>query len=140
MSQLGLGVMIQSLGGDEETTKAIKESLGKHITDIKLESDSLVVHFEDKTVLYLQDEVQSYCESRYMTTDDNLQEFCNSQFMDVELADGENKDSEYGEHEIQFLNIKTSKGTFQMVNHNEHNGYYGGFWITAKLLNNKKEN
>jgi hypothetical protein len=133
MSQLGLGVMIQSLGGNEETVKAIKESLGKHIVNIVLESDSLAIHFEDKTVLYLQDEGQSCCEHRYMTTDDDLSEFCDSQFMDVELADGENKDDEYGEHEIQFLNIKTSKGTFQMANHNEHNGYYGGFWITATI-------
>ena len=35
-------------------------------------------------------------------------------------------------HEIQFLDVKTDKGIFQMANNNEHNGYYGGFLIEAR--------
>lgn len=36
-------------------------------------------------------------------------------------------------HEVQFLHVKTSKGSFAVSNHNEHNGYYGGFNVEASL-------
>jgi hypothetical protein len=32
-------------------------------------------------------------------------------------------------HEVAFLEVTTDRGVFQMKNHNEHNGYYGGFLI-----------
>ena len=35
-------------------------------------------------------------------------------------------------HEVQFLEIKTDRGVLTMANHNEHNGWYGGFWIVAE--------
>ena len=40
-------------------------------------------------------------------------------------------EEEYETHEVQFLEIKTSKGIFTMSTHNEHNGYYGGFAIVV---------
>ena len=42
--------------------------------------------------------------------------------------------SEHNEdcHEVQFLEVKTSKGSFTMSSHNEHNGYYGGFSIEVR--------
>jgi hypothetical protein len=39
---------------------------------------------------------------------------------------------EYGEvHEQTFLKIRTNNGDATVVTHNEHNGYYGGFNISA---------
>jgi hypothetical protein len=35
-------------------------------------------------------------------------------------------------HETQFLIVDTTKGSFTIVNHNEHNGYYGGFGLVAQ--------
>jgi len=134
MKQLGLGVMIMSLGGNEETVNAIKASLGKKITKLYL-GDELEMTFEDGTKMILADEGQSCCEYRYMSTDDTLSEYEDSIFEDIELKDAPDIEDEYREyHEVQFLDIKTSKGIFTISSHNEHNGYYGGFYITAKVF------
>lgn len=135
MKQLGLGVMIQRLGGNEETVTAVKSSIGKTIAELTLlkgEMDSLDFTFTDGSKLSLWDNGQSCCEHRYMETGDKLADFIGSELLGFELKEGpvENPDSE--PHEIQFLDVKTSKGVFQMSNHNEHNGYYGGFSITAR--------
>jgi hypothetical protein len=37
------------------------------------------------------------------------------------------------DHDIAFLLVQTSDGVFTMVNHNEHNGYYGGFLVTCEV-------
>jgi hypothetical protein len=73
-----------------------------------------------------------------MRTDDNLAEYIGGRLLGAEVKDvpkliGFWKDEgEYGCHDMQFLEITTSKGSFVMSNHNEHNGYYGGFCIEAK--------
>jgi hypothetical protein len=136
MSNLGFGVMIGLLSGNEETVNAVKSSLGKEIASVHLDSEknSLGFKFTDGTSLYLWDDGQSCCESRYMRTDDKLSDFTGATLLDLELKKAAPiNDSEYGDHEIQFLDVKTSKGTFQMASHNEHNGYYGGFHIIARL-------
>ena len=138
---LGVVVMIQSLGGNQETVNNIKSSLGKKIQNVYLdeEEDKLIFNFIDGTVLKIFDNGQSCCEYRYMRTDDNLSYFQGAILLDFELKDAPNIKDEFGseyswgeEHEVQFLDVKTSKGIFQMANHNEHNGYYGGFCIVAK--------
>lgn len=130
MSNLGIGVMIGMLGGNESSVNALKSSLGKVIKSVKLgEDDALHFVFEDNTKLCIADEGQSCCESRYMRTDDNLSDFVGAVFTDAELKDAPELPDEYGAHEVQFLQITTSKGEFTMASHNEHNGYYGGFWI-----------
>jgi len=133
MEQLGLGVMIQMLGGNDSTVKALKESLGKTIRKVWLddENDQLMFEFADDTTLRMWDGGQSCCEHRYMRTDDDLNEYAGATFMDVEIKEAPDGEDGYEVHEIQFLDIKTDKGIFQMANHNEHNGYYGGFWIQA---------
>jgi hypothetical protein len=134
MENLGMGVMLGILGGNEETVNSIKSSLNKIIEKVELDGDDLVISFTDNTTLIVWDGGQSCCESRYMTTDDNLPDFNGTTLLDLELKSVEYGDNDgWGEHEIQFLNIKTSEGVFTMVNHNEHNGYYGGFYVKAKL-------
>jgi hypothetical protein len=134
MENLGMGVMLGILGGNEKTVTSIKSSLNKVIEKVELDGDDLVISFTDNTKLIIWDGGQSCCESRYMTTDDNLSDFNGATLLDFELKSVEYGDDDgWGEHDIQFLDVKTSEGVFTMVNHNEHNGYYGGFYVKAKL-------
>lgn len=133
MSNTGVGVMLGLLGGNEETVTAIRNSLGKTIQSVCLdaESNQLRFNFSDGANLTIFDNGQSCCETRYMRTDDNLTEFAGALLLDLELKDAPPINGDYDVHEVQFLDVKTDKGVFQMANHNEHNGYYGGFWIVA---------
>lgn len=136
MSQNGMGVMLGILGGNEETVNTVKSSLNKTIEKVWLdeETDKLNFKFTDGTGMYLFDDGQSCCEHRYMVTADDLTEYENAKLLDVELKYAPDQEYEYGTHEVQFLDVKTDKGVFQMANHNEHNGYYGGFWLVARPL------
>lgn len=117
----------------KETAYVILISLGKRIDKVSLEDNELRFSFSDGTNLKLFDNGQSCCEYRIMTTSDELEDYIGSILLDFEMKSAPNVYEEDGEHEIKFLDVKTSKGTFQMVNHNIHNGYYGGFRIIAKL-------
>jgi hypothetical protein len=137
MSENGMGVMLGILGGNEETVNTVKSSLNKTIEKVWLdkETDRLNFKFTDGTGIYLFDDGQSCCEHRYMVTDDDLSEYADVKLLDLELKDAPDQEDEYSEvHEIQFLDVKTDKGVFQIANHNEHNGYYGGFWLVARPL------
>ena len=132
---LGLGVMIQTLGGNEETVNAVKSALGKTIEKVWMEENQLLFRFSDGTNMKMFDDGQSCCESRYMKTDDDLTEYSGAKLLDFELKGVPNlADSIEDVHEVQFLDVKTDKGIFQVANHNEHNGYYGGFWIVARIF------
>ena len=137
MTHLGLGVMLKTLGGNEETVNTVKQALNRTIEKVWLdgETEELKFTFADGTGIKIWDGGQSCCEHRYMKTDDDLSDFVGAKIIDMELKDAPDQEDEYGEvHEIQFLDVKTDKGVFQMANHNEHNGYYGGFWIQASEL------
>lgn len=127
---LGMGVMIGMLGGNEEDVAALKNAIGKRITAMNLGDDVLHLTFEDESKIRVWDNGQSCCESRYMHTDDNLADYVPSKLLGMELRKAPIITGEYGsEHEVQFLVVKTGKGHVTFSNHNEHNGYYGGFWI-----------
>jgi len=131
---LGFGVMLGILGGNKETVDAIKSSLNKKAKSYSLsEDDRLIIKFEDGTILTIFDDGQSCCEYRYMRTDDDLTLYADSIFTNIQLLDAPSIEDEYGAHDVQFLKIDTDKGSFRMSNHNEHNGYYGGFRIVARL-------
>lgn len=108
-NNLGMGVMLGMLGGNEDTVNAVKSSLGKIIKTVLLDEqdDMLKFEFEDGTKLNIWDGGQSCCESRYMKTDDDLKEYEGSKLFDFELKEVTHKDGEYGDsHEIQFLDVK----------------------------------
>lgn len=135
MGGMGLGVMINTLGGNKETVKAHSAAMGKVLKDLALVDNELRLYFEDGTGIRFWDDGQSCCEHRWMHTDDELGDFVGATFQEAELRDGPTEDSEYGEpKESQFLVIRTSVGMFTMVNYNEHNGYYGGFWIVVRPI------
>lgn len=131
MSNLGMGAMIGLLTGNEETVNAIKSSIGKAIRRVELIDNALRFEFEDGSKLSVWDGGQSCCEERYMVTADRLDDFIGATLLGFELKEAPPESTTYGDHEVQFLDVQTSRGVFQCANHNEHNGYYGGFWIKA---------
>lgn len=139
--RLGLGVMIQMLGGNEEAAKAVETSIGKTISSLELDKDggdgdgAVIIGFTDNSVLTLFDGGRSCCESRYIVSDADLQYFVGAKLINVKLAELPllSKEEDYDVHEAQSLQLETDKGVVDFVTHNEHNGYYGGFWIKAEL-------
>lgn len=126
-------VLLNRLDGDESTVKALNASYGKIIKKLSLVDDALILKFEDNSILSVFDDEQSCCETRYLVTDDNLEEFKESKLIGIEVREAPYFEMEYGVHEVQFLVIITDKGNITLSNHNEHNGYYSGFRIVAKL-------
>jgi hypothetical protein len=144
MNQLGLGVMINYLRGNEETVKAHRAAQGKIIKSITLKEGggngdgAAEIRFEDGTGISIEDHGRSCCESRFITTDDDLPSFTGATFVEVELAEmPELPDGEYGDCKEQIaVRVNTTKGTATFVTHNEHNGYYGGFSMEIRPLEN----
>ena len=134
MSHPGIGVMIGMLSGNEETVKAYHASMGKTISGLTLDEEGgfITIDFSDGTNLCVADEGQSCCELRYMRTDDDMQHFIGAKLTGLEIKEAPNEQAEYGDHEVQFLEVQTDRGVFTMASHNEHNGYYGGFYITLR--------
>jgi len=131
--------MIGLLSGNEETVEAYKGGVGKVIKSILLDaargdSGALIIRFTDDTGIIVWDDGQSCCESRYMTTDDDLSAFVGATLNDMDIRDGGTVGGGYEEHEVQFLVVNTSLGSFTCETHNEHNGYYGGFLIRIRQL------
>ena len=135
MTNPGMGVMLGMLGGNEETVKAHLASVGKIIKSIDFNSERVIISFTDDTGIRVFDNGQSCCENRYMASDHETYEYyIGAKFTGCELRDAPNEPDTYGEHEVQFLLINTDKGTVTIANHNEHNGYYGGFWIVIEAV------
>lgn len=135
MSNLGMGVMINMLAG-ENGAEHFEASIGKEIVGLKLSDDRLYFSFGDDTRISIEDDGQSCCENRYMTCDDDLEYFVGAKLIGASVRDGEgwfpDRDKWIDCHDIQFLVVDTSKGSFTVATHNEHNGYYGGFFIRIK--------
>lgn len=143
----GIGAMLKMLGGNRETVEAHQGAVGKTIAECYIghedgrsrsmgenSGDTLILKFSDGTGIKLWDDGQSCCESRYMRTDDDLKHVVGGTFTGAELRDAPNEEDEYGEHQVQFLVVNTSKGSFTVANHNEHNGYYGGFGVEIRNI------
>lgn len=131
---LGIGVMLNDLGGNEESARVFRSAIGKRITKMRLRDDVLTIRLEDGTGVALEDKGQSCCESRYMRTDDDLEYFDGAVLLGGETRSAPDVAYDYGYHEVQFLVIKTDKGDATFSSHNEHNGYYGGFSIRASAV------
>ena len=101
---------------------------GPVIKDVEIDEDSITLHFSAGK-LTLSDCGQNCCENRYMSTDDDVRSLIGQRFVCWEVKDGPGESDEYDVHETQFLEIQTEGGFVTLVNHNEHNGYYGGFTV-----------
>lgn len=106
---------------------------GPVIKDVEIDEDSVTLHFSAGH-LTLRDCGQNCCETRYMSTDDDVRSLIGQRFVCWEVKDGDYRgvEDEYNVHEVQFLEIQTEGGFVTLVNHNEHNGYYGGFSVTEE--------
>jgi hypothetical protein len=127
--------MIDVCNLEGKSLDAFMKVVGKKIMGIKLEDDMLYISFGSQGTLKVSDEGQSCCEHRYMTTDDKLDEYVGGNLLNIEIKPVPIpiKDSGDGDdHDIEFLEFTTTKGAFVLTTHNEHNGYYGGFYVCAK--------
>lgn len=131
-NQIGLGVLINSLDVSTETVEALRDAIGATIQNAWIGDNRLQIQFTDGRKLIVYDDGQSCCETRYMSTDDELSSLSGEVFVGLEKKSAPNISDEYGEHEVEFLDIITNRSRAQIANHNEHNGYYGGFWIAAR--------
>jgi len=125
---IGIGAMLHALSGGSE--HAASEYVGREIEAATIHDERLVLVFTDGTVIHIWDNGQSCCESRYMSMDDDLSSVIGGRLVNIEAKDGPTVEDYGGEHETCFVEIATDKGFITITNHNEHNGYYGGFGLT----------
>lgn len=141
-NNLGITVMVNQIFGRSEhnaSAQAIIDSADKRISSIDLQDKELRIIFDDGSGLRFYDDGQSCCESRYMRSDADLPYYVGAKFLSAEIREAPNMAYEYVEHEVQFLVLITDRGNIDVANHNEHNGYYGGFTIRAAKIE-KSEN
>ena len=120
-----------------EGSEALLESvIGKVFREVRVDPDEnrLVFAFVGGPDIYLFDDDQSCCETRWIHTDDDLLYFTGCKFLGLEVKEGPSEDTKYEFRDSQFLIIKTTLGEFTVVNYNQHNGHYAGFKIVAREL------
>lgn len=123
-----------SKGHDANSAGAIASCVGKVIECARMDGDELMLTFSDGVTLRFADRGQDCCERRYMTCDDDLQSFTGDRFDSAELLDGPDGDSGGDVHETKFLHIRMASGNvITCQTHNEHNGFYGGFNVVARV-------
>jgi hypothetical protein len=132
--------MLGMLSGDDSSARAVQDAIGRTIASVAVEREggperdsALVLTFTDGAVLTVWDGGRSCCESRYLTCDDDLAAFAGDTLRGVEVADGPTTEEHGDPHETAFLKVRTDRGVITATTHNEHNGYYGGFWFRASL-------
>lgn len=125
--------------GNDGSAARLQAAIGKRITAITLnhtdDPEHLDIVLEGGGISVL-DDGQSCCEIRYMTTDDTLTDFVGATLTGMELRDAPCVEDAHETHEVQFLVVHTSLGDFTIETHNEHNGYYGGFAVVIRDLEN----
>lgn len=121
--------------GDLEGHDAIAASVGKRIETVRMDGSGLSLVLEDGRTLSIADMGQDCCEHRYMTCGDepDLSTWTGARLEGVEVLDAPSVDGCVDTHEVQFLHVKTDLGTIVCETHNEHNGFYGGFSVRARL-------
>lgn len=92
----------------------------------------LVISFEDDTFLEIFDSGQLCCELRFMSCSDVLGDLVGHTFNSINMktlgSDG--SDPFY---DVAFLEIKAGDEIVTITNHNQHNGYYGGFNLVVNI-------
>lgn len=126
---LGMGAMLHALSGGSDNDPERFE--GFTITGAKMQNDKL--YLDLKTTIAIFDNGQSCCEHRYMTTDDDIKSLVGHELRRIESKPGGMVAEDYSEHETVFVEVGTDVGFVTIVNHNEHNGYYGGFGLTITM-------
>lgn len=105
------------------------EYVGRKIVAAEMNDERFLITFEDGKRIAIWDNGQSCCEHRYMRTDDDVQSLVGHKLARIEAKDASSETDEYDVHEVCFVEIGTDAGFITLANHNEHNGYYGGFGL-----------
>lgn len=126
---LGVGAMLHALSGGSERDPEQFE--GFTITSATMRDEKIYLKLE--TTIAIFDNGQSCCERRYMTTDDDLQSLVGHELRHILPKPGGMIADSGDEHETLFVEIGTNVGSVTIVNHNEHNGYYGGFGLSVVI-------
>jgi hypothetical protein len=132
---LGLGVMIARLGVG--SSRSASEYLGHKIVEAQLDSeyDRFILKFENGKRIAIVDDGQCCCEHRYVSTDDDVSALIGGTLVRIEARDGPSVDGNTDDcHETCFVEVATDQAHVTLVNHNEHNGYYGGFALSIKEI------
>lgn len=112
-----------------------KEYYGQKIMSAEIKDDRLRLGLGGGKTIEIWDDGQSCCEHRYMKCDDDLASLVGHTLTRIEGKEGPTVEGEYGDtHEQIFVEVGTDKGFITVNNHNEHNGYYGGFGMTITEL------
>lgn len=129
MSQLGIGAMLHMLSGG--SANRADKYYGRKITEAEINENFLRLCFTDGQNIWIWDNGQCCCESRYITCDDDVKDLIGGVLIGIETKEAPDAIDEYDEvHEQVFIEIKTDKSFITFTTHNEHNGYYGGFALT----------
>lgn len=123
---MGLGAMIHHLGGG--SPESASKYYGKKITGAQFINDSLILFFAD-CIIEISDDGQSCCEERYLRTDDDPQDLVGKTLTSIKLKETKS-DSDWGVHEITFMEVQAEDACVTFSSHNEHNGYYGGICLS----------
>lgn len=127
----GLGSMLYVLGGG--SPKDPKDYAGRLISEVSMNDNVFYITFQGGVQIKIWDNAQSCCESRYMTTDDDPLDLVGKKLVHIVSKEAPQPEGDHwGEHDIVFIEIMVDSGhTVTLVNHNEHNGYYGGFGLSV---------
>lgn len=115
------------------------EFVGKVITGIETLPDEIKIDFQDGTKIRIYDGGQLCCERRYMTFDDDPADLLTKRWKHATVKGTKDLtvDHDYDSHEVEFLEIMTEDGShITIANHNEHNGFYGGFDLCIEEIKN----
>ena len=103
--------------------------------------DGYVIQTSNRVVLAGIDNIQSCCERYgYITSHDDPSEFIGAELLDIRITDSllnsiELPEDVYEDSAI-FITFITSRGDFQLVVYNEHNGYYSHeVFVSSNQLN-----
>lgn len=120
MGQLGIG------GSEHSASKFF----GRTICGAEIIDNRLRLTLDGSQQIEIWDDRQSCCENRYMRTDDDLSTLNGHKIVRIDAKSGPDIDDGSESHEVCFVEVGTDKGFITISNHNEHNGYYGGFDLT----------
>ena len=115
----------------------LSDLIGLTIARIHLEEGyKLILAFTNGNAVRIKDQFSLCCESRFMRTDDDLTDIIGGRILGIEIKPCATYTESMEPGEIEFLEIATDKGFVTISNHNDHNGYYGGFDIGLKQIPN----
>lgn len=109
----------------------LNEIYGLRITDASMDGDEIILTFDNGQKVQIVDDLQICYERRFMTTDDDIRDLIGNRLVKIETKETEKDWGEFQVEETKFLEIATDGGFVTIVNHNIHNGYYGGFNVSV---------